>query len=611
MKLYTVPGLTQNSGGGVFSVMTAHERELRKLGVEYVEKEDKADLVIVHALARTARRPDVFHSHGFYPTAQAGWNPGFSNANEILFQSMMTARAVVSVSELAAEVMRRDFHISPHVIRNGVNFHEIRQGGQYNGPILWPKMDINPTCDPAPLRWLAEKRKDLRYASLTQVVDGVHSYGKLPRPEFLKLLRACSIYLGTTRENNSMGTMEAMATGLPVAGYNWGFNLEWLQHRNGCWLVEPGDLEGLEEGIEYIRNDWQSFSGQAREFAKSNFGWTQPIQQIYELYQSLLKPDEPLGVSVVIPLHNYSNWVGAAIQSALDQSRKPLEVIVVDDASTDNPTVPAGVKLIRLEKNVGVAEVRNIGVAKAKGKIILCLDADDILATDYIQRGIAKFIDPRVGIVYGPLALVDENLKQIGKRWFDAPFNTREQFAGANKVPTCAMFRKEAWRRAGGYRKYESPAEDAGLWTRIASQGWQVKFLNDNRPTLYYRMHEGSLSRSHKFPDWVNHRAWKKRNSGVGNPVQIYDCPQVSFSISYHEKDLLDFIHTVDSLEGLIGFDWEICAQGEPTPRILAGWPFIRWNVEPSAASQVHLEAGEILTDSDWNIIMERREWPK
>jgi glycosyltransferase involved in cell wall biosynthesis len=316
-------------------------------------------------------------------------------------------------------------------------------------------------------------------------------------------------------------------------------------------------------------------------------------------------------VSIIVPLHNYANWVGQAIQSAKDQTHKAREIIVIDDASTDNPVIPKGIIYIKNDINIGVAETRNKGITRAKGDIILCLDADDILCLDYIQRGLPKFAEPRVGIVYGSLSLMDEKNREIGKRWFESPFSWKDQEKGMNRIPTCCMFRKEAWLRAGGYRKYESPAEDAGLWTRIASQGWQVKFINDNRPTLYYRMHDGSLSRTHKFPDWVNNRAWKKRNSGVGNPVQIYDCPQVGFILAYSSQNELTFIQTVDSIEGLKAVDWEICASGVPTSRLLAGWPFVRWNVESGCDTQVFLEAGEIVTEQDWGTIQERKEWPR
>ena len=288
MKLCVLPTISKTSLGGVAAVIAAHKRGLRAMGAEYTEIESKADLIIVHALAHSERRPDVFHSHGFYPTAQAGWNGWATQANNQLIQTMMTARAVVSVSELAAEVMRRDFHIQPRVIRNGVNFSEIKRGGDPRGVILWPKMDVNPTCDPAPLKWLAEKRNDLSFASLVNVGGAVRTLGRFPRRDFLALLRDCSIYLGITRENNSMGEMEAMATGIPVVGYAWGFNREKLQSGNGCELVEPGDLDGLSKSITKVLLNWREYHRAAIDYAKSNFGWDEPIREIYELYSSLI-----------------------------------------------------------------------------------------------------------------------------------------------------------------------------------------------------------------------------------------------------------------------------------------------------------------------------------
>jgi hypothetical protein len=200
---------------------------------------------------------------------------------------MMHARAVVAVSELAAELMRRDFHITPHVIRNGVNFDEIHSGGRADGWVLWPKLQVTPTCDPAPACWLADNTK-FPIASMANIANNVKAFGVLPRRDFLEMLGACSVYLGTTRENNPMAVMESMSSGIPLVGYNWGFNREWLHSGNGCELVEPGDLEGLARAIEKVRGSWQRYSIQAREFARDNFGWGEPIRRIYELYSSLI-----------------------------------------------------------------------------------------------------------------------------------------------------------------------------------------------------------------------------------------------------------------------------------------------------------------------------------
>jgi glycosyltransferase involved in cell wall biosynthesis len=614
MKLYVVPKPNENSGGGVFAVMEAHKKHLRARGVEYVDSEKKADLVIHHALAHTSRPPDVFHSHGFYPTVQAGWDKMFDDANDMLINSMMTARAVVSVSELAAEVMRRDFHITPQIIRNGVNFKELHMGGNSRGPIIWPKMSTNPTCDPAPLRTLATKRGDLQFISLPNVAQNVRAYGRQPHKEFLALLRTCSIYLGTTRENNSMGMMEAMGMGIPVVGYDWGFSREWLHNGRGCELVEPGDIDGLSRALTRVLLDWKAYHSDAADFARAKFGWEQPMEQIHDLYMSLMDPTPAQSVSIVITLYNYGRWIGEAVKSAKDQDI--AEVIVVDDASTDNPVIPPGVKVIRFDKNQGVATARNVGIAQAKGNLIICLDADDKLAPYAVRRLMPKFSNPRLGIAFAPLSLTDEAGRMNGKRWFEAPFNFDNQRNGRNSVPCCAMFRREAWERAGGFRSYEKPCEDAAFWLRVASQGWHVDNIG-GECMLYYRMHgavderAGSETQLNPVFDWHSGRAWAHRNSGVGELVQIYDCPRVSFVIEYRLKHEKDFIRTLDSIENLRAVDWEVCATGVPSMLVKSGWPWVRWNEHPSGPVEVYIESGEIIDEKAWSQIIENAEFPK
>jgi len=612
LKLHISPNYKQMPSGGVASVLEAHHRHLKKMGVTFTKNEDAADLVIVHAIGQTERRLDVYHSHGVYPTSLKGWFPQAAQVNAELFKLAMTARRVVAVSDLAADFYRRDFHISPTVIRNGVDFDQLpASGGDVHGPILWPKMTANPVCDPRPLLWLARNRTDLKLASLIPIGENIHNYGKLPRKEFYKFLAKTSIYLATTLENNSMATMEAMALGVPVVGFDWGFNREWLQNGTGCVLVEPGDMDGLSRAITNVLLHHWAYSSWARDYARTMFSWDTPIQQTYDLYAGLMKNPAPRSkISVVVPLHNYARYIGETLKSIFKQTVPVDEIIVVDDASTDNPSIPDGVRYIRLDVNQGVARARNIGIETATGDIILCVDADDVLAKDYVQRGLPKFADPLVGIVFGPLGLCDENLNPIGKRWFNDSFNFKEQALGRNRVPTNCIFRKSAWERAGGFRKYESPAEDAGLWMRIASQGWKVEFLTDNKVTMFYRMHPGSLSSGHKFPDWFGGREWKNRNAGLGRPVQIYTAPKVSFIGEYRINHEWEFIRTMDSIEGLKATGWEVCISGTPTPRIKAGWPFVRWNAEPSTKTHVMLEMGDVLDEEMWSRIVANMEFP-
>ena len=614
MKLFVASNGHKGKGGGVRSVMDAHEKLLRAKGVEYVDNEKAADLVIVHAMGAPASRTDVYHSHGFYPTAFEDWGVRYNSVNQSLVNYVMTARSVVSASEQAAEVMRRDMHRDPLVIRNGVDFQQIQQGGKPGGYILWPKLSISPTCDPAPLKWLAD-HTSYPFASIANVADNIKSFEALPQEDFLALLKNCSIYLGITRENNPIAEMESMACGLPVVGFNWGFHREWLTSGYGCELVEPGDLPGLSNAIAKVLGNWKVYHEQALDFAQKNFGWDEPIQQIYGLYQSLLESAPVLSVSVVIPLYNYAKWIGEAVQSAKDA--QPAEIIVVDDASTDNPIIPEGVKLIRFDTNQGVAVARNVGISQAKGNLIICLDADDKLTPTAIRRLVPKFTNPRVGIAFAPISLIAENGVMSHRRWFEEQYSYSRQRTGNNNCPSCAMFRKRAWEQAGGYRTYEKPAEDAGLWLRIASQGWKVENIG-GESMLHYRFHHkvsefraGSETQlSPLFDWWKSNRAWSYRSSGVGELVQMYDCPQVSFVLVYRVQDELDFIRTLDSIEGMTAIEWEICASGIPPPLIKSGWPFVRWNEDPTSPTQVYLEAGDVLNDVEWGKIIEKGEFP-
>src|SRR5262245_61687564 len=87
-------------------------------------------------------------------------------------------------------------------------------------------------------------------------------------------------------------------------------------------------------------------------------------------------------VSVGIPTHNYSGYVGRAIRSGLEQGYQPVEVVVVDDGSTDDTPAVIGafgeaIRCIRLER-CGVSAARNAGLCASRGSYVVFLDADDL-----------------------------------------------------------------------------------------------------------------------------------------------------------------------------------------------------------------------------------------
>src|SRR5262245_58858321 len=93
--------------------------------------------------------------------------------------------------------------------------------------------------------------------------------------------------------------------------------------------------------------------------------------------------NDNMNISVIIPCYNGSSYIGSTLESALGQTRPPLEVIVIDDGSTDDSAAIAGsfgpcVRVIR-QANQGESTARNVGIAQASGDYLVFLDADDLL----------------------------------------------------------------------------------------------------------------------------------------------------------------------------------------------------------------------------------------
>src|SRR6266850_2420309 len=117
-------------------------------------------------------------------------------------------------------------------------------------------------------------------------------------------------------------------------------------------------------------------------------------------------------VSIVIPTHNYACYVGQAIRSGLDQGYRPIEIIVVDDGSTDaTPSVlrqfDAAIRVVRLDGR-GVSAARNAGLAQARGDYVVLLDADDLLLPGGVATQVAQLEHrPDVGAVAGEWYVCD------------------------------------------------------------------------------------------------------------------------------------------------------------------------------------------------------------
>ena len=214
-------------------------------------------------------------------------------------------------------------------------------------------------------------------------------------------------------------------------------------------------------------------------------------------------------ITVIIPCYNYGPYLAEAIESVLSQTRKPLEIIVMDDASTDNTAEVASrypVTYVKNPINLGTVANLNKGVSLAKGDYVISLDADNRLRPDYLQKtGLILDTQPDVAIVYTHMALFGPQAEpvyssqpawQAGQEggfylWKVPEFNPLRLKLG-NYIHGSALFRAEAWEKAGGYPEVMR-AEDWQLWKNIIRLGWTAKLVPEY--LLEYRQH-GEIQRN-------------------------------------------------------------------------------------------------------------------
>jgi hypothetical protein len=157
-------------------------------------------------------------------------------------------------------------------------------------------------------------------------------------------------------------------------------------------------------------------------------------------------------VSVVIPCYNAGDTLLETVESALASKYERLEVIVVDDGSTDEVTRVALDSLpgcvLRVEQpNSGLPAARNAGVWRASGSFILPLDADDLIEPDYVPEAVdAMTADDTLGIVYCRATKFGE----VEGDWALPDFDV-DRILVENCIFSCAMFRRDDWAAVGGY----------------------------------------------------------------------------------------------------------------------------------------------------------------
>ncbi len=210
-------------------------------------------------------------------------------------------------------------------------------------------------------------------------------------------------------------------------------------------------------------------------------------------------------VSVVIPCFNAGRHLEEAVQSALAQTWGNLEIVIVDDGSTDPATLALlesahwpRTRLFR-QPNAGPAAARNHAIREAHGDYILPLDADDTIAPTYVEKAVTV-LDERteVGCVYC-------KAMKFGAEQgpWDLPPYRPEELAIGNVIFVTALFRKADWRSVGGFDEHlRHGVEDYDFWVKMVASGRQVVQIDEF--LFNYRVQE--KSRTTRFQDELDEK---------------------------------------------------------------------------------------------------------
>ncbi len=202
-------------------------------------------------------------------------------------------------------------------------------------------------------------------------------------------------------------------------------------------------------------------------------------------------------ISIVIPVYNTQRYLSECLDSALAQTYNNIEIICIDDGSTDESLATLkkyslNDRRVRVysQKNTGVVTARNNAISKAKGIYILPLDSDDKIAPNCIEKLLHTIEETSCAVASPGVEFFDA---QTGR--FLLPKPTEQNMALQNCIVNCALFEKKYWEEYGGFdTRFANGVEDYDFWWNFIQDG--KKIVRTHEILFYYRMRSGEDSRT-------------------------------------------------------------------------------------------------------------------
>lgn len=206
-------------------------------------------------------------------------------------------------------------------------------------------------------------------------------------------------------------------------------------------------------------------------------------------------------VSTIIPAYNAEGYIQEAIESVLSQTYKDIELIVVDDGSTDSTAEAVKnfslkVEYMRHAKNMGPAAARNTGIRQAKGEYIAFLDADDVWMPTKIEEQIKLFESNKdLSLVYSNCYAINRSGRALGVLFNPVKLHRGRVFEklllDSFITTSSVVIKKQVLNAIGMFDERFLVSQDFDLYLRIAER-YNINFVD--RPLFKYRLNSDSLS---------------------------------------------------------------------------------------------------------------------
>jgi len=187
----------------------------------------------------------------------------------------------------------------------------------------------------------------------------------------------------------------------------------------------------------------------------------------------------PSLITAIIPVYNGERYLAEAIESVAAQTYRPIEIVVVDDGSTDGSArVAQRFESVRYCRQLhgGIGSARNRGVALAQGGVFAFLDADDLWEKDKLGLQMAAFDeDAEIDVVFGHVRqFISPELDEYVKKGIYCPDKLMPGY-----IPSAVMIRRDAFNRVGPFETIMRVGEFASWYLRAAEMGLRMLMLQD------------------------------------------------------------------------------------------------------------------------------------